>query len=320
MRYSFSNLITSLVFSILTAVPLNSAAVDNYAHRGGAGLSPENTLEGIEKSLRLKIDVIDMDIGITQDNVIVLYHDTVLNPDITRNTKQEWLSQPGPALKHLSYRELQQYDVGKINPQSLYANELPAQQSANKPIPIPTLQQAIQLIQTSSKPVRLQIEIKTDPDPSKQSATPEQIVPTLITLLRKKGIEKNVEIHSFDWRNLILLQKLAPEITTSYLSADEILDHSNYVRWHAGNDIKALQQSYPALIKQLGGKIWCPHYQELTPDLLKEAHQLNLKVNVWTVDSPDDMLHMVEMGVDGIITNRPDLLAKLLSSNNKASS
>lgn len=314
MKYLFSNLFRFFVFTSLIAVSLSTSAIDNYAHRGGAGLSPENTLEGIEKSLALKIDAIDIDIGMTQDNIIVLYHDTVLNPNITRNAKQEWLSQPGPAIKQLSYQDLQQYDVGTINPQSAYAGDFPAQQSANKPISIPTLQQAIRLIQASSKPVRLQIEIKTDPDPSEQSTTPEQIVPTLITLLRQEGIEKNVEIHSFDWRNLILLQKLAPEITTSYLSADEILDQSNYLTWHAGNDIKALKQSYPTLIKQLGGKIWCPHYKELTPMLLKEAHQLNLKVNVWTVDSPDDMLHMIEMGVDGIITNRPDLLAVLLTS------
>lgn len=317
MKYSFSNLLASLFFSLLATFSLPGFAVENYAHRGGAGLLPENTLEAIQRSLELKIDVIDMDIGITQDNLIVLYHDTLLNPDITRNAKQEWLSKPGPAVKHLSYHDLQQYDVGKINPHSTYAKYFPAQRSLNTPVRIPTLQQAISLIKASKKAVRLQIEIKTDPDPIEESATPAQIVPVLIALLRNEGVAENVEVHSFDWRNLILLQKLAPEITTSYLSADEVLDRNNYVLWHAGRDIKASKLSYPALIKELGGSIWCPRYQELTPALLKEAHQLNLKVNVWTVDSVDDMLRMIDMGVDGIITNRPDILAMLLSSTQR---
>lgn len=312
MRYSL------ILLSLIYAISYKCLAIEIYAHRGGAGLSPENTLEAIQTSLSLGVDVIDFDIGLTADKVVVLYHDTTLNPDLTRNAKLEWLSLPGPALKQITYKSLQQFDVGMIKPDSPYASLYPLQINKAR-VQIPDLRTALQVIKSSNKPVRLQIEIKTDPDPNQQSPQPEEIVPALISVLREERMADRVEVHSFDWRNLILLQQLAPEINTSYLSDNELLNQNNYVIWLADNDVKALNYSYPSLIRQLGGRIWCPNYQDLTQDLLQEAHQLGLKVNVWTVDEPSDMLKMIALGVDGIISNRPDILKGLLAATRQCS-
>ncbi len=292
-------------------------ATEIYAHRGGAGLTPENTLFAIQTALKIGVDVIDVDVGLTKDNIIVVHHDLHLNPNLTRTAKNTWLEKTGPAIQALTYQKLKQYDVGKRNPDCMSClKEFPLQAQLES-AQIPTLQQVIQQLKNANYQGRLQIEIKTEPG-QPYSATPKAIVTALIHVLRAEDYSPKVEIHSFDWRNLLLLQKLAPEITTSYLSDHAgLLKQSNYSHWLANYDIVALNISYPALISQLGAKIWCPNYKELTPKLLAEAKKLGIKVNVWTVDQPKDMQTMIAYGVDGIITNRPDVLRELLATEEK---
>lgn len=293
-------------------------AIEIYAHRGGAGLLPENTLAAVNASLQIGVDMIDVDIGLTQDNVVVAYHDLALNPDYTRSQTQQWLTQSGPAIKQLPLSALQQYNVGQTKPNTAYAALYPIQISLHDHVTIPTLENILTHMQQSGRSAGIQIEIKTNPD-HPQSTQPETIVPALIAVIKKTQFTGAIEVHSFDWRNLVLLQKLAPEITTSYLSENAMLDHPDYRHWLADQDIKAMGISFPELIKQMGGRVWCPAFQDVTPDLLRTAHQLGLKVNVWTVDQPKDMLRMIELGVDGIITNRPDLLRGLLAAKGKLS-
>lgn len=309
-----ANLFISLFLLFCHAQAL---AIEIYAHRGGAGLLPENSLEAIEASLHLGVDVIDVDVGLTKDHIVVAYHDPKLNPDYTRNAQREWLTHPTPAIIELSYAHLQQYDVGRIDPNSHYGKQFPYQ-TAKQNVQIPSLEQVIRLIKKSGWPVRLQVEIKTDPNPEANTATPRAIVERLVEVLRKEQFTKQTEVHSFDWRSLIILQEIAPEIASSYLSDNALLSESNYSEWLANHDIKRLNISFPQLINKLGGKIWCPHYADLTADLLQEARSLGLKVNVWTVDEPHDMLSMIALGVDGIITNRPDILRGMLAASGHA--
>ena len=72
--------------------------------------------------------------------------------------------------------------------------------------------------------------------------------------------------------------------------------------------------NYPKLIHALGGKIWCVNFEDLTQDQVDSAHRLGLRVNAWTVDAPQEMIKMINMGVDAIITNRPDVLRGLLAA------
>tara|TARA_R110002110_G_scaffold65206_4_gene179957 strand:+ start:41291 stop:42247 length:957 start_codon:yes stop_codon:yes gene_type:complete len=292
-------------------------AIEIYAHRGGAGLVPENTLAAIASALSIGVDVIDVDIGLTQDNIVVAHHDLNLNPNLTRTLEKTWLKIPGPAIQQLTYEELGQYDVGQMNPNCKVCQQNFPLQCQLAEAKIPTLQQVIEQLKKSHQPTRLQIEIKTDPH-QPHSASPQAIVMALIQVLHAENYTSQVEVHSFDWRNLLLLQQLAPEVTTSYLSDhDDLIKQPNYSAWLAGHDIVNLNMSYPKLIKKLGGSIWCPNYNELTPELLAEARELGLKVNVWTVDQPKDMQTMIAYGVDGIITNRPDLLRGLLAAQGK---
>ena len=116
------------------------------------------------------------------------------------------------------------------------------------------------------------------------------------------------------------MQKIAPEIPTVYLS--HVGGSLNNIKpgqpgpspWMAGLDIDDFGGSIPRAVKAAGGRYWAPFYKYLTAALLEEAHQLGLKVYVWTVDSRSDMVRLKEMGVDGIITNRPDILRSVVMS------
>ena len=119
-------------------------------------------------------------------------------------------------------------------------------------------------------------------------------------------------IESFDWRTLLLVQKQAPEIPTVYLTQvqqpEENLYPDKASPWTAGFDPMRYGGSVPRAVKAAGGKIWSPLYEDVSASSITEAHSLGLPVIVWTVNDPKDMSRLIDMGVDGIISDRPDLL------------
>ncbi|MEX1347595.1 MAG: glycerophosphodiester phosphodiesterase family protein, partial [Desulfobacterales bacterium] len=82
--------------------------------------------------------------------------------------------------------------------------------------------------------------------------------------------------------------------------------------WMAGHDIDDFSGSIPQAVQAAGGRYWAPFYKHLTHGLLNEAHELGIQVYVWTPDKRSDMIRLMEMGVDGIITNRPDILKSIV--------
>ncbi len=103
---------------------------DLQGHRGARGLAPENTLAAFRKALEIGVTTLELDLGMTRDGVLVVSHDPVLNPDIVRGPDGQWLSAPGPPINTLTLAELKRYDVGRINPRSRYAAQLPEQAGA----------------------------------------------------------------------------------------------------------------------------------------------------------------------------------------------
>src|ERR1700741_5157316 len=89
------------------------AGVEVQGHRGARGLAPENTLPAFARALEVGVDTLEMDTGITRDGVVVVGHDPLLNPDITRGPDGRFLEKTGPAVHDLTYEELQRYDVGR---------------------------------------------------------------------------------------------------------------------------------------------------------------------------------------------------------------
>jgi hypothetical protein len=99
---------------------------DLQGHRGARGLAPENTLAAFRKALEIGVTALELDLAMTRDGVLVVSHDPLLNPDIVRGADAQWLSAPGPAINTLTLAELKRYDIGRVNPRSRYARQLPA--------------------------------------------------------------------------------------------------------------------------------------------------------------------------------------------------
>jgi glycerophosphoryl diester phosphodiesterase len=165
---------------------------------------------------------------------------------------------------------------------------------------------------SGNKEVRLNIETKIDPSHPDESPPPERFVALLLELLRADQFEDRVMVQSFDWRTLQLVQKLAPKIPTVYLTLqvgrEPTVFPDRASEWTAGFNPADHGKSIPRAVKAAGGVIWSPYWRDVTPELIAESHALGLKVVVWTVNQPADMARLIETGVDGIISDRPDLL------------
>jgi glycerophosphoryl diester phosphodiesterase len=148
---------------------------------------------------------------------------------------------------------------------------------------------------------------------------PEEFARLLVDEIRRAGMLQRVQILSFDWRTLQVVQRIAPEVPTVYLSAqqrwlDNIqADAAQPSPWTAGLAYRD-HGSVPRMIKAAGGRIWSVFHGDLSAARLKEAHELGLSVLAWTVNDPAQMERLLDLGVDGLITDRPDLAQRVLKA------
>lgn len=300
-----------LLAAALVAAPAAAAAFDLQGHRGARGLAPENTLAGFARALEVGVVTLELDLAMTQDGVLVVSHEPVLNPDLTRGPDGAWLAGPGPVIHRTPLETVQAYDVGRLKPGTRYASRYPQQRPADGER-IPRLADVFALAAKAGDDVRFNIEIKTDPRKPDLAPAPEPFAEAVAQALREAGLTERATVQSFDWRGLVHLRRIAPEIDTACLTAQQSwLDNVEAGRpgaspWLAGLDADE-HGSPAALAKAAGCAIWSPYYRELSPERLAEAKSLGLAVVPWTVNEPADMARSIAMGVDGLITDRPDL-------------
>jgi len=316
-------IITSCVTTEKSSLPITieqsaPKKIDIIGHRGAAGLVPENTLPAFKRACEIGVDAIELDILLTADGKIVVHHDYTLKPEMTRTVDGEWLDRPGPYIREITLTNLKTYDVGRLKPDTRYSRRYPDQQTVDG-ARIPTLGEVISVLKANCDPATpLWIEIKTNPEKPDLTPAPESVAAAVVKLLRRQSFAERVRVLSFDWRTLRYVQKIAPEIDTVYLSLEG--RGLNNIKtglpgaspWMAGLDIDDFGGSIPQAVKAAGGRSWAPYYKHLTYDLLAEAHELGIRVFVWTPDKRNEMVRLIEMGVDGIITNRPDILQSVV--------
>lgn len=286
---------------------------DLQAHRGARGLLPENSLPGFAYVLGLGVTTLELDIAITKDRELVISHDPALNPDITRDAAGNFLPARGPAIVGMTYAEVAKYDVGRIKPGTNYARQF-AEQKPVDGTRIPKLSELFELVRKSGNPdVKFAIETKVTPTAPHETVEPTEFAQLVIKAIRDAGVEKRASILSFDWRTLQVVKKDAPAIETVYLSIqtpnfDNIgADRVDGSAWTAGFQHKD-HGSVPRMIKAAGGHTWSCFWRNLDAAKVREAQSLGLKVLAWTINDPQVMRDYMDMGVDGIVTDRPDLL------------
>ena len=303
----------------LLALASTAAAFDLQGHRGARGLAPENTLPAFAAALAIGVSTLELDTGITADGIVVVAHDRRLNPDLAKRPDGTWFDGPTPALRALALAELQRFDVGAIRPGSDYARQF-ARQTSVPGTKMPTLAQVAELAaRAGAAHVRFNIETKISPLAPDETLPPAEFARALIAEIRRLGLASRATIQSFDWRTLAVAAHEAPEIARAYLTferadgggADNIGKGRGVSPW-TGFDAAAFGNSTPRLVAAAGGKIWSPFWRNLSAATLAEARSLGLQVVPWTVNEESDMAALLDLGVDGLITDFPDRLRALL--------
>jgi glycerophosphoryl diester phosphodiesterase len=306
---------------ILAAILLTAStaqAFDLQGHRGARGLAPENTLAGFSAALATGVTTLELDLGISKDGVMVVHHDLWLNPDITRGADGAFLSERGPAIRTLTLAELKTYDVGRLKSGTAYAQRFPGQRAADG-ARIPALSEVFELAKRHED-VRFNIETKLTPGSGADTADPETFAAAVAGAVRQAGLASRVSVQSFDWRTLVALRRIAPEIERVCLTSEGAgfdtiqRGQPGPSPWTAGLDIDDAGGSTPKLVAAAACAFWSPAYRDLTRDALAAARAIGLKVIPWTVNVPADMEALIDMGVDGIITDYPDRLRAVLAA------
>lgn len=299
-------------------------AFDLQAHRGGRGLWPENTLASFAGALSLGVDTLELDCAVTKDGVVVISHDPLLNPEITRDPSGKFLETHGPSFHSLTWAEVKRYDVGRLKPGTKYAEGFPDQKGVDG-LHIPRLADVFALVRKSGNTrVRFNIETKITPEKPDETLPPEAFAEAVVKVVREAKMEKRAAIQSFDWRTLAVVHQIAPEIETVALTTQR--PNGGNVQVGApgaspslgGLDVDDFGGSVPKVVKASGARVWSPNYGDFGAAQVEEAHGLGLKVIPWTINEPADMEKFIDMGVDGIITDRPDRLRQVLKKKGLA--
>jgi len=268
-------------------------AFDIEGHRGCRGLMPENTIPAMMKALELGVTTLEMDAVITKDKQVILSHEPFFNHEITTGPDGKYITEQDERnlnIYKMTYAQTQTYDVG-LKPHPRFPNQ--HRLKANKPL----LREVIENVEAYHKlndghEVFYNIETKTQPaTDNRYHPAPEEFVRILMNVIHSEKIGHRVIIQSFDYRTLQVVHKRYPDMKTAALVEED--------------DKRTLDEQ----LKALGfiPTIYSPAYSLVTSELVVKCHEQGIKVIPWTVNDKESIDKMKAAGVDGIITDYPDL-------------
>ena len=301
---------------------------DMEFHRGGRDARPENTLYSYQYSLEKGALTIECDMQLTADGQIVMSHNPALNPDITTDSAGKRIEGHDHYIHDMTLREVQSFNVGRMDP-SIEYYELHGRTQVQTDAFIPSLRQMFELVRDSgNEDIRMSIEAKAYPDPAlgtRYGKNPDydKLLEEFLSLVKEFGFCDRVILQSFDWLVLVKMKELDPGIRTIALYSEQPswgvpegitlwLDRDEPSPWLGGIDIRDFDGDPVRAAHSLGIDDVSPYFKEITKELTDEAHRLGMRVVPWTVSFTDDFETMYEMGVDGIITDRPWVLREFL--------
>ncbi|MDQ2082983.1 glycerophosphodiester phosphodiesterase [Xanthobacteraceae bacterium Astr-EGSB] len=291
---------------------------DLQGHRGARGLYPENTISGFKRALGIGVTTFEIDLGMTRDDVLVISHDSALNPDITRGPDGAFLTARGPVIRTLTFSELARYDVGRIKPGTDYARRYPDQQPIDG-ARIPALSELFELLQKpAAAHVRLLIELKLKPG-NHDAPDPPTFAAAVAKAIRAAGMTNRVTVQSFHWQVVVEIAKIAPEIPRAVLSV-ESAEEDTIQRgrpgpspWTAGLAVDDFGGSVPRMVVAAGAGQWTPYFRNVDAEVMREARAAGVRVVPWTVNEPAEMARLIALGVDGMISDHPDRLRAVMA-------
>lgn len=302
---------------------------DLQAHRGGVGLHVESSPYSFGEALRIGVTTLELDTQVTKDGQVVVTHDRKVNSQVCRDTEAVTPNDPmypytDHYIKDLTLEQIKTLDCG-----SQRKDDFPNQQ-LHPGSTMMTLSEVFDLVRESGNDqVRFNIETKVEAGAPEETAPREEFVRRVYEEIVAGGMKDRVEVQSFDWGALRLMSKLDSSIPLVALTNGDFLEEGQPGKspWLGGLDVDDFGGDGVAAAASLPGvkayspvdttpqtcdisRSDCEPYT--TPEMVARAHELGLKVVPWSVDHVATMEYLIDAGVDGIITNYPDVLRGLL--------
>lgn len=301
---------------------------DLQAHRGGLGLTVENTLPAFEKALDIGVTTLECDVHVSLDGVAMVVHDRRLGAEKYADTEPATDEDPffpyvGGLVTDYTLEQLRCIDAG--------AKTLPtmAEQCAAPGARIPLLTELFDLVtERGAEEVRFNIETKFDAVAPHETAPRERFAEVLVATVRVAGLVDRVSVQAFDWAVLRLVRELEPRLQLNVLVAPKYLEAGKpgASPWLGGVDIddytdlvsavaaEGFDAISPAHGYPFAAGVDDPSYQPFTtPEMIASAHAAGLQVITYTVDDPPTMRSLIAAGVDGLITNYPGRLRAVMA-------
>lgn len=285
-----------LVAALIIYIPaFAQKKFDVQGHRGARGIMPENTIPAMIKGLQLGVTTLEMDIVISKDKQAVVSQEPYFNHEFSLTPEGKTISlkdEKKNNIYQMDYAEVKKFDVGsKIHPRFLGQQKF----KAYKPLLgelIDSVEAYVKLNKLAKPDYNIETKLIRKGDGEFQPS-PEEYVEIIMEIVKKKKLEKRVIIQSFDIRTLQYLHQKYPKIRTS-LGIDEKEDFENNIR-------------------DLGFKptIYSPYSVLVGKTLVDKCHAAGIKIIPWTVNSVKDLQYLMGLGVDGIITDYPNLMGQL---------
>ncbi len=265
--------------------------IDVQAHRGGAGLMPENTIEAMKHALDMGVNTLELDLQVSEDGLVVVSHDPYFHHRYAIRPDGSYIQKDDPKeyIYQMPYSEVAKYDVGSR------PSEVWPEKACIKTVK-PLAEDLIDFVENYTKemgysPVRYNIEIK-----SKKGNGEGDIMPTYdafaticCKFLNSKHLDERLVVQSFDPRALNYIHEKYPELILSYLV-----------------DAKAPSfEEYMAMLK-FTPQWLSPHHSITDEALVEKCREKGIKLVPWTVDKPEDIERIIKLGVEAIISNYPD--------------
>lgn len=274
--------------------PLDGLRIfDTQGHRGCRGLMPENTIDAMITALSLGVTTLEMDIIITKDKKVILSHEPFFNHEISTKPDGSFVTEKEERslnIYQMIYEDVKKYDVGlKPHPRFIQQQKM----KCVKPLLADVFDSVRQYMTMAKRPYPFfNIETKSLPEGDNiYHPEPNEFIELLMQVIKEKGMEKLVTIQSFDYRTLQYLHKNYPGIATAMLVEDTD------------------RISFEDQINKLGftANVYSPHYLLVTEELITKCHAQNMRIIPWTVNEKAAIDRLTKLGVDGIISDYPNL-------------
>lgn len=276
-----------------TEQPTFSSDFELQGHRGARGLYPENTIPGFLAALDLQVNTLELDVVISKDGKVVVSHEPWISSVICWNLHDRPVPEGrGLNIYQMTYDEVSNYNCGsQPHPDFPQQAKIPA----FKPLLGEVISECEAFVHEKELPaVWYNIEIKSTPDGDGAfHPAPKEFVRVVLDVVKAGGISERTIIQSFDVRALQQLKEQAPNIPVALLIADS--------------------KGFERDLEELGfvPEIYSPHFKLVNNAMVRNCRDNGIRIIPWTVNEEDDMIELLEMGVDGIITDYPDLALTL---------